>query len=221
MAHRSAQMLVDLLKAKPVVEFGDILHALDGASSATAFRYLQQVPYRSSYNYNGCYYTLHEPSHYDRFGLLRHGDIYFSQDGTLKATVRRLIRESEAGLTHRELQEILSVRVQVFLQALVNAAEVTRERLAGIFHYLHIDPEIQKAQFQQRIERIAAAKDSEVLIDDTVVIRVLLLLIRHPGSAPGQVVRYLRGYSPPIILQQVDAVFTRYAIGEKGGPSIF
>ncbi len=53
MPHRSAQVLLDLLKTKPVVEFQDILTALDGASSSTAFRYLQQVPYRSSYNHNG------------------------------------------------------------------------------------------------------------------------------------------------------------------------
>ncbi len=92
MVRRSTQVLLDLLKTKPVVEFRDILAALDGASSSTAFRYLRQIPYRSSYNHNGRYYTLYEASRYDRFGLLHHGDIYFSRDGTLKPTVRRLIR---------------------------------------------------------------------------------------------------------------------------------
>jgi len=221
MPRRSARVLLELLKTKPVVEFQDILAALDGASSSTAFRYLQQVPYRSSYNYNGRYYTLHEPSRYDRFGLLHHEDIYFSRDGTLKPTVRRLIQESEAGVTQRELQELLRVRVQIFLQVLLKEREVERERLEGLYHYLHAEPEIRMAQLQRRIERIAAAKESKVEIDDTVVIRVLLVLIRHPGSKPDDAARYLRGYSPPIVLRQVDAVFTRYAIGEKGGPSIF
>jgi hypothetical protein len=221
MPRRSAQMLLDLLKSKPVVEFKDILRALDGASSATAFRYLRQIPYRTSYNYNGRYYALHKASHYDRLGLFRHGDIYFSRDGTLKATVCRLIRESEVGFTQRELQELLRVRVQIFLQALVEGGKVGRKLLAGIFHYLHIEPEIQEAQLQRRMKRIAAAKESKVEIDDNVVIRVLLVVIRHPGSASEQVVRYLRGYTPPIMLGQVDAVFTRYAIGQKGGPTIF
>ncbi len=52
MSRRSAQVLLELLKTQSVVEFRDILRALDGASSSTAFRYLQQVPYRSSYNYS-------------------------------------------------------------------------------------------------------------------------------------------------------------------------
>ena len=221
MSRRSAQMLLELLKNKPVVEFKDILIALDGASPATAFRYLQQVPYRSSYNYNGRYYTLYEPLRYDRFGLLRYGHICFSREGTLKSTVERLIRESGEGFTQRELQELLRVRVQIFLQALLTERKIERERLEGIYHYLHAEPEIRKTQLQRRIEHITAAKESKVEIDDTVVIRVLLVLIRHPGSKPADVVRHLRGYSPPIILKQVHAVFTRYAIGEKGGPSIF
>ena len=221
MAARSAQMLLDLLKTKPVVEFQDILTALDGASSSTAFRYLQQVPYRTSYNHNGRYYTLHEASQYDRFGLLHHGDIYFSRDGTLKPTVRRLIQESEAGFSHRELQELLRVRVQNFLQALLKEREIQRERLEGIFHYLHEESEIGKAQLRRRIERIAAAKESKLELDDTIVIRVLLVLIRYSGSMPDQVVRHLRGYSPQIALKQVDAVFARYSVGEKGGPTIF
>lgn len=221
MARRSAQVLLDLLKTKPIVEFQDILAALDGASSSTAFRYLQQVPYRSSYNHNGRYYTLHEPSRYDRFGLLVHRDIYFSRDGTLKPTVRRLIQQSEAGFTQRELQELLRVRVQIFLQALLEDREIQRERLEGIYHYLHPEPEMGQAQLRRRIERIAAAKESKVEVDDTTVIRVLLVLIRYPGSKLDQVVRRLRGYSPPIVLKQVDAVFARYAIGKKGGPTIF
>ncbi len=220
MPRRSTQVLLDLLKTKPVVEFQDILAALDGASSSTAFRYLRQVPYRSSYNHNGRYYTLYEASRYDRFGLLHHGDIYFSRDGTLKPTVRRLIQESEAGFTQRELKELLRVRVQNFLHALLEEREVQRERLEGLYHYLHAEPELGQAQLRRRIEDIAAAKESKVEIDDTMAIRVLLVLIRYAGSKPDQVVRHLRGYSPPIPLKQVEAVFARYAIGEKGGPTI-
>jgi len=221
MSLRSPEVLLALLKANPVVELDDIRAALVGASPATAFRYLRQVPYRSSYNYNGRYYTLHDVSRYDPFGLLRHGDIYFSRDGTLKPTVRRLIWESEAGLTQRELQELLRVRVQSFLQALVKAREVERERLEGIYHYLHSQRGIRTAQLQRRLEHIAVAKERQVEIDDTVVIRVLLVLIRYPGSRPADVVRHLRGHTPLIVSPQVEAVFTRYAIGEKGGPTIF
>jgi hypothetical protein len=58
-------------------------------------------------------------------------------------------------------------------------------------------------------------------LSDIVVIRVLLVLIRHPGSSCGDVVKHLRGHTPAISLTEVQAVFTRYQIGEKGGPRIF
>ncbi len=221
MSHRSAHVLLELLKTQSVVEFQDILTALDGASSSTAFRYLQQVPYRSSYNYNGRYYTLHDPSRYDRFGLLHHGGIYFSRDGTLKATVKRLIQESATGFTQRELQELLRVRVQAFLQILVKAREVERERWGGLYHYLHATPERGQVQRHCRLQRIEAAKEHTVEINDSMIIRVLIVLIRYPGSLPNQVIRHLRGYSPPIVLKQVDAVFARYDLGKKKGPTIF
>ena len=217
----SPQILVDLLKSHSVVEFNDIRAALGGASPATVFRYLRQVPYRSSYNYNGRFYTLHEPSRYDHLGLFRHGDIFFSRDGTLKLTVRRVIWESEAGMTQRELQELLHVRVQSFLKALVEEKEIGRERIEGIYHYLHTQLEIQRAQLQHRFSLITEAKEKQAALDDKVIIRVLLTLIRYPGAKSEEVVRHLRGFSPPIILSQVNAVFTRYNIGEKGGPTIF
>jgi hypothetical protein len=53
-----------------------------------------------------------------------------------------------------------------------------------------------------------------------VIIQVLLALIRHPGSEPAQVVRYLYGHSPPITLAQVVETFTHYGLEEvskKGG----
>jgi hypothetical protein len=61
--------------------------------------------------------------------------------------------------------------------------------------------------------------DGEVVVPDAVVIEILLTLIRHPGSGPSEVARRLRRRSPPITSQQVYAVFTRYELGEKGGPS--
>jgi hypothetical protein len=36
-------------------------------------------------------------------------------------------------------------------------------------------------------------------VSDAVIIQVLLVLIRHPGSRPADVVRRLRGHDPPII----------------------
>jgi hypothetical protein len=45
-----------------------------------------------------------------------------------------------------------------------------------------------------------------------------LTLLHHPGAKAAQVVRYLRGHSPPVAMAQVGAVFARYdleSIGKK------
>ena len=115
MAKRSPEKLLKLFESNEMVEFKDIQSALDNASRATCFRYLQQVPYHRSYNHNGRYYTRKDPTRYDRFGLFSYGDIFFSRDNTLGETIRRLVWESEAGWTQRELQDVLRVRVQVVL----------------------------------------------------------------------------------------------------------
>lgn len=220
MADRSPQMLVELLESKSVVELGDIRTALAGASRSTAFRYLEQVPYRSSYNHNGRYYALHDPSKYDRWGLFSVGDAHFSVDGTLKATVVRLVRESEAGQTQSELQELLRVRVQLFVLAALREGALEREAIGRLFVYLHTDPEVREAQLRRRQERVAE-RVSAVLVDDEITIRVLLVLLRHPGSLPGDVVRRLQGRLPPVSRAQVDSVFAQYGLGEKGGPRIY
>ncbi len=222
-AKRSTQVLYELFASKTVVDLPSIRGALCDASEMTAFRYLRRMPYRRSYNLNGRYYCLHDASRYDSSGLWSWHGIHFSNDGSLRSTVRRLVHEAEAGATHRELQDRLHVRVQNTLLDLLNSGEVSRERLLQVFVYLHVDAEVRAQQVDCRNELIESGKlatvSDEAGISDALVIQVLLMLIRHPGSRPVDVVRYLRGYSPPIKLPQVQAVFTRFDLGEKKGTS--
>jgi hypothetical protein len=190
----------------------------------TAFRYLRQVPYRRSYNHNGRYYCLHEPSRYDRFGLWSWNNIHFSVDGSLGKTVRRLVYGMEAGATQRELQERLRVRVHNTLLTLHRQGEIDRERIAQVYVYLHHDPVIRKNQIERRQALIAREETAsvEVEVGDRIIIEVLLVLLRHPGAKAADVVRYLRGHSPPITMAEVGIVFVRYeldSIGKKGGAS--
>lgn len=220
MPQRSPQMLVKLLQKKPVAQFSDLRKALGGASDATVFRHLKLIHYRSSYNCSGRYYALHKPERYDRWGLLSVGDGHFSIDGTARATVTRLVRDSEAGWTQGELQELMRIRVQSFLLAAVRDGRIERERFGRVFVYFHADTEA--GRLQRRHRRNLMEKDEvEVRIDHEVVVRVLLVLLRYPGSTPGQVVRHLAGKTPPISHAQIDLVFARHGLGEKGGPRIF
>lgn len=221
MAQRSAQVLIGLLQSKPVVGFDEIQTALGGASRSTSFRYLEQVPYRSSYNHNGRYYALHDQSRYDRWGLFSVGDVHFSVDGTLKATVVRLVRDSDAGWTQKELQELLRVRVQLFLTAALREGAIDRECLGRLYVYLHTEPQVREAQLSARHDRLSRSTREAVVVDNEITIRVLLALLRYPGSQPGDVVRRLKGRSPPVSRSQIEIVFTQYGLGEKGGPRIY
>jgi len=221
---RSPDLLLKLFAQRTVVDLPAIREALGGVTAMTAFRYLRQVSYRRSYDHNGGYYCLYEPSRCDRLGLWSVGDVHFSKDGSLKATVRRLVREAPAGATHRELADWLRVRVHNTLLSLVRGQEVSRERVETVYVYLHPESGVREEQLARRREEVDARRPDadgagETGLDDAVVIQVLLTLIRHPGSDPAQIVRRLRGHAPPITPRQVHAVFTRYELGEKGGPS--
>ena len=224
-AARSAQVLLKLLQSETVVDLARIQAALGDVSAMTCFRYLKQVPYRRSYNCNGRYYCLHEVCRYDRHGLWSWGTVHFSVDGSLRDTVRRVVRESEAGSTHRELEQLLRVRVHNTLLNLWQKGELHREQLVELFVYLHVESGARRAQLARRREQIesgkAVAAVEDLQVDPSVVIEILLVLIRHPGSKAADVVRYLHRHLPPIGFEQVRAVFGRYGLddlGEKGGP---
>jgi hypothetical protein len=193
----------------------------------TVFRLLRELPYRRSYNCNGRYYTAFDPARFDHFGLWRFREIRFSTDGSLKATVLRMVLEAQAGLTHPELADRLGVRVHNTLLGLTRAAAIGRQAVDRVFVYLHPDPARREEQLRRRRERATATATTarsarEVELSDRVVIAVLLALLRAPGASVPDVVRGLRGHAPPISSTQIQAVFARYdleALGEKGGPS--
>ena len=223
MTHRrSPELLEGLFKLKTVVDFPAIREALGDVSVQTVFRQLKKISYRRSYNHNGRHYTLHEPSRYDRFGLWSWRGIHFSVDGSLKYTVRRLVREAASGASHRELQERVQTRAHNTLLHLVGEREINREEVAGQFIYFHLDSDVSRAQLAKRREMIQQHRFEIEEVTDAVVIQVLLILIRHPGSKSGDVARRLKGHSPPITMQHVRVVFDRYSlddVGEKRGPS--
>ena len=206
--------LVLALQSRQILSLEQIREILGGVSTATACRRLRAIPYRTSYNHNGRFYTLFEEEKFDRWGLWSHRGVRVSRDGALTATVARLVREAEAGWTQRELQELLGVRVRTVLATLLERGPITRERIGRVFVYLH--PEAQEAQVRKRHERLEATPPARAVSPET-VIEVLLVLIRHPGADPSAVARRLKDRSPPVTLGQVRWVFDRYELGQKKG----
>ena len=192
MPRRSSAVLVPLLTSTSPVTLEQIQAALGQVSRRTAFRYLRQVRHLRSYNHNGRFYTDRDPSRFDRFGLLSLGDVHFSRDRSLSATVLRLLCESADGWTDAELRSLLHVPVHPFLLSAVRQGRARRQRLAGIYVYFCLGPQ-GESQLQARQKRLAAPAAA---LEPVTIIAVLLVLVRHPGSLPAQVARRLQGHSP-------------------------
>ena len=69
---------------------------LSAKTPRTTFRYLRRVLYLRSHNHNGRFYTNRDTTCFDRFGLLSIGDVHFSRDRSLTASVERLSVDNEA-----------------------------------------------------------------------------------------------------------------------------
>ena len=157
MAPRSPDLLLPLLSASTPVTLEQLQHALGQPSRRTTFRYLGQVRYLRSYNHNGRFYTARDPDRFDDLGLLRLGSVCFSRDRSLAATVLRLLGESAAGYTDKELRALLHVPVHPFLLAAVRQRHACRELLSGVYVYLSAEPQLGARQLQARQARYAAA----------------------------------------------------------------
>lgn len=104
----------------------------------------------------------------------------------------------------------------------VREGSIDRKAVGRLFVYLHADLEVRRAQLNRRLEGIAeASRRPEAEVDDEVTIRILLVLLRYPGSTVDDVVRHLKGRLPSVRRASVDCVFARYGLGEKGGPRIY
>lgn len=132
----SCLALERLFAHRPVADLPQLGRTLGTGSRMSVFRRLSTLGYRSSYTHTGRYYTLSTIPQFDIDGLWRFEGIGFSRDGTLKATVRRLVETSEAGRTQQELQMRLGVRVHNPLLDLVKAKHLRRDLLEREYVYV-------------------------------------------------------------------------------------
>jgi hypothetical protein len=220
---KSSQLL-DLLSAHfqrhPVAQLPDLCETLR-CSGRTVFRALNTVGYHSSFSQRGRYYTLVNIPHFDPQGLWFHQDVGFSLDGTLGATVERLIREAAAGHTHHELEALLRVRCHNVLLELVEAQRIARERLDMLYVYLAGQPRIAKQQLARRREQLdkehaaALAAAAARPLEAARVIEVLLAVIRDRDPNPKGVAAVLAGRGLGVSEAQVEEVFDRYGLEKK------
>lgn len=131
----------------------------------------------TSYNQNGKYYTLPQIPKFDQYGLWKYKDVGFSRYGNLKKTIVHLVTTAPAGLSGRQLGEILRLSPQSFLHHFSECPGIYREKHDGVFVYFSDVDDICEKQVQQRSSLICSSPI--VTISDTEAILILVAIIRQ------------------------------------------
>ena len=173
--------------------------------------------YLTSYSHAGRYYTLRRIPRFDEAGLWAHGEALFSKDGTLRATIIRLVGEAPAGKTHEELQAQLRLRVHDTLLDLVRDHRIGRADLDRFYLYVSADKAAGKEQAAQRRRVLSAEPVPVALPEPSRLIEVLLAVIHQPEEEPAGIAAALDRQGRRVSCEQIEAVFARYGLGKKKG----
>jgi hypothetical protein len=204
--------LNELFRRKRAALLDDLRAALGTTSRTTIFRILKAVGYFTSYSHAGRYYTLRRTPKFDRRGLWSWRGIGFSSHGTLRATSVFLIKQSEAGQTHEEMQRQVCLRVHDTLRSLVKDGTITRERFEDAYVYLSADSKKAVAQMAVRRKLHVPAPAAVLPRDPLLVIDVLIEVIHHPRVNAAAIAGRLRAAGRFVTPKQVEEVFHAYAV---------
>jgi hypothetical protein len=211
---QSRQTLTRLFQRQSITDLATLSAALETSSRMSVFRRLSVFGYLSSYSHAGRYYTLRDIPRFDRDGLWRYQGVCFSRDGSLKATVERLVEQSDAGRTHAELHARLQVRVHNTLLDLVAGGRIGRQTMRGHYLYLSANPARAASQLSLRQQQPAGPVQSPPESPAAVVIEVLLDLVQSARVRPDadRVAERLAARGLPVTVDQVEAIFSRYGL---------
>jgi hypothetical protein len=148
-------------------------------SVITARRRLKKWKTYTSFNNNGRYYTLPDVPEFDRNGIWKYQTILFSRYGNLKQTIIQLVTQSKAGLSAREIAEIVELPSNSsFFSQLQNFTGIRREKHQGRYIYFSDSPVLYDKQRQE----FTIYREGEVLFpSDGEAVVILVQLIKHPN----------------------------------------
>ena len=212
----TAEALTALLRRHRVLDMPALRRAFPTRSRASFMRDLAAIGSLSSCNNSGGFYTLPDVPEFDADGLWRWERALFSRHGTLKATVRHLVRTADSGQTQRELQQRLQLRVHNTLLELVSAREIARELIDQLYLYVSADLEVQAAQIARRRALLRQPEHPPLGLSE--VVEILLVVIHHGTHdvcQPQEVRAELCARGCVVSLAQIQDVFERYDLGKK------
>jgi len=167
-----------------VFNIGDLATLLS-CSVPNARLKLRQWQTYTSYNHNGKYYTLPQVPRFDDHGLWRHKNVAFSRHGNLKKTVIHLVSVAPAGLSGKQLGEILGLSPQSFLHHFRQCPGIHREKHDGVFIYFSDVDEVYAKQLQERTS--VTSRSAIVTLSDPEAVLILVAVIRQHGISAEEI----------------------------------
>ena len=182
-------------------------------SIPTARLKLRQWKTYTSFNQNGRYYTLPQVPKFDHHGLWQYENIGFSKHGNLKKTIVSLTSSASAGLTGRQLGDLLGLSPQSFLHHFRNCPGLYREKHDGVYVYFSEDPSIYESQVQQR--RSIACRPTVVTLSDPEAILILVAIIKHHGISAEEILSLPEIRKSKIKLAAIQGFLEYHGLGKK------
>lgn len=180
----------------------------------TIQRQLKQWSAYTSYNQNGRYYALPDIPRFDLNGLWRYNGIFFSRYGNLKKTVIHLVSNSKAGLTAREIGEIMRLSPNSFLTYFRNIQQLHHEKVDNRYIYFSPDEEVLAIQKQKRQEDDDRVKLTK-LPNDAEVVVILVERIKYPHLDIEQLSARLSKKKCRITPELIRNLFEHYGLLKK------
>jgi hypothetical protein len=167
----------------------------------------------TSYNRNGSYYTLPSIPEFDKHGLWKYKQVFFSKHGNMKQTIIQLVQSSETGLDARQIGKLLGLIPRSFTSHLKGLPDLLREKSAGRYVYFSADQERYLLQKEKRQQELQEKK--RFLPSDADALLILVDRIKHPESSAEECARRLRRKVKQISAEAIHALFEYHEIEKK------
>lgn len=206
---KAALKYLEKIKIFTIVQLSNLLKC----SVPNARLKLKQWHTFTSYNQNGRYYTLPQVPRFDQFGLWHHKNVSFSKHGNLRKTLVHLVVSAKAGLSGKQLGQLLGLTPQSFLHHFRNCPGICREKHGGVFVYF--SDEISVYEKQVRNRRSLVVQKTVVRISDSEAIMILVAVIKDHGISAEGIIALPELKKSKIKLAAVRSFFEEYGLGKK------
>lgn len=207
------ERILKSFRGRKVLTVEDVTRLLR-SSAVTARRRLKQWNAYTSINRNGRYYVLPEVAEFDEKGLWKHHMIFFSRHGNLRKTIEQLIKESEAGLSAREISERVGLRANSsFLSGFRDVSGICRERQQGRYIYFSEEEDFYLRQKEHREQLLI--REVRQMPPDADAVLILVDRIKHPEASIEQCARRLQKKMKHIRAQAIYVLLDYHGLLKK------